>query len=331
MWQDYLSNEMSANDYIEFMQLIKSGDFDDRIRASINDLYVAGDIQIAIPSHKAEELLANIQLMEKEATHLISSGHVPRRRIYAYAAACTILLLATCGWLILREKNESRERMATIAQRPAPSPHKAAGTHFIKLPDGSFVLLNGDSYLDYPDQFAGTSREVTLSGEAYFDIKPSRYQSFIVHTGNISTTVLGTAFNIKAFPRQDQVTVTVTRGKVRVAQGERTYAVILPNQQLSINISNDEVARSEVDADSVVAWKQQYLILNDVTLLDAALIIGDKYHVKVNISDEALKKCVINATFLEEESLDQVLHVICATVDGTYEHLPNDQIIIHKN
>jgi transmembrane sensor len=174
---------------------------------------------------------------------------------------------------------------------------KPTGKRFVKLPDGSFVILNENSELDYPDQFDGKTREVTLRGEAYFDIKHINSKAFIVHTGDISTTVLGTAFDIKAFPDQNDVVVTVTRGKVKIADKKKIYAVITPNQQVSINKENNQVAQLQVDAESVVAWKKLYLVLSDITLEDAALLIGNKYHVRITIPDEKLKKCMITVKF----------------------------------
>src|SRR5690606_2603405 len=70
------------------------------------------------------------------------------------------------------------------------------------LPDGSTVLLNNNSSLDFPQQFTGDTREVILKGEAYFDIKPDASRPFIIHTGKVKTRVLGTAFNIRAYPEE---------------------------------------------------------------------------------------------------------------------------------
>jgi ferric-dicitrate binding protein FerR (iron transport regulator) len=83
----------------------------------------------------------------------------------------------------------------------------------INLPDGSKVVLNANSKLEYPPGFSNNTREVYLDGEAYFDIAHDPGKPFIVHTGSISTRVLGTAFNINAYRSQQFVEVTVTRVK----------------------------------------------------------------------------------------------------------------------
>src|SRR5690606_2859673 len=87
----------------------------------------------------------------------------------------------------------------------------------LHLPDGSTVIVGVGSKLNYPSSFDSLrTREVYLEGQAYFDIRHNPQKPFIIHTGKVATTVLGTSFNIKAWPEDQDITVTVTRGKVRV-------------------------------------------------------------------------------------------------------------------
>src|SRR5688572_8298430 len=105
---------------------------------------------------------------------------------------------------------------------------------FLRLPDGSTVLLNEGSKLEYPITFSGDTREVFLQGEGYFDIQHNPSKPFVVKTANVTTTVLGTAFNVKAFPSEKHITVTVTRGKVKVSKDEKVLGVITHDQQITI-------------------------------------------------------------------------------------------------
>src|SRR5690606_6204958 len=104
---------------------------------------------------------------------------------------------------------------------------------FIKLPDGSTVLLNDDSELSYSLPFDDGPREVTLKGEAFFDIIHDNNKPFIVRTGNISTNVLGTAFNINA--RNRNVVVTVERGLVQVSDETQALSLVHPDERLTVN------------------------------------------------------------------------------------------------
>jgi ferric-dicitrate binding protein FerR (iron transport regulator) len=200
---------------------------------------------------------------------------------------------------------------------------------FIHLPDGSTVLLHSGSQLTIAANYNGRTREVTLSGEGYFDIHPDERRPFVVHTKAVNTTVLGTAFNIRAWPEQSEVVVTVTRGKVRVSDPQREYGVIGSNEQIAVDAHTKGYINQQVDADSIVAWKKDYLVLDNISLEEAAQLIGHKYHVGVVLANDALKNCRISASFLAHESLEQVLNVVCAVIEGNYTAQPNDQIIIN--
>src|SRR5207248_3097180 len=99
-----------------------------------------------------------------------------------------------------------------------------AWTRHIVLPDSSTVVLHAGSRLLFPEAFSVNTREVTLVGEAYFDIVHREAQPFIIHTGQLKTTVLGTAFNIRAYDSSQEVMVSVTKGRVRVESGNQVLA-----------------------------------------------------------------------------------------------------------
>lgn len=112
--------------------------------------------------------------------------------------------------------------------------HPQKENKVIFLPDGSTVFLSPGSRLNYPSTFDGKKkREVFLQGQGFFDIKHNASRPFIVHSGQVATTVLGTAFNIKAQPHEKYITVTVKRGKVSVSDRYKTLGVITPQEQIS--------------------------------------------------------------------------------------------------
>lgn len=197
------------------------------------------------------------------------------------------------------------EHTIKISDIPKPN-HK-----LIHLQDGSKVLLNNNSKLDFPESFSGNTREVTLSGEAYFDIQKDSSKPFIIHTGKVKTVVLGTAFNIRAYPDESAVTVTVARGKVKMESEKKILGIIMPNQQISFNTSANEAVQNEVLAESVITWNQRDLVFNNITFAEAAEMIIKRYKVEIYFTNNKLKNCRFNASFLDENPLDQVLKVIC--------------------
>src|SRR5690606_14155114 len=192
------------------------------------------------------------------------------------------------------------------------------GRRFILLPDSSNVVLQKGSSLIYPETFKGDKREVTLTGEAYFDIYQQKDNPFVIHSGKVITTVLGTAFNIKAYPDQPSVTVTVTRGKVKIEEerSRKLLGILLPDQQIVYN--NDEVAETRaVKAAETVAWVKQGLDFISVPFEEIARQVSDRYQVKISFANPALKSCRIRATFEGTESLEKVLMILCTVRDAT--------------
>jgi len=324
----YLGGHTTPEEQLALMQAIKSGMYDDFLKRQIDEALFHEVPSADLDNHRADELRHRILNSEKHTAQLIPAA-LPLRRIgRSLAVAATVIgIVALAGWwLITRKAPESR-----IAQKDSPAvlPVPASkGKKYIRLQDGSTVLLNEESRLEYPDTFSGGTREVTLVGEAYFDIRHDALRPFIVHTGKISTTVLGTAFDIRAYPNQPEITVTVTRGKVKVGDGKKTFGFITPNERIAVNTGNNTWKHEKADAEQLLQWKEQYLVLDNLSLEEAAILIGNKYHVTISFSNESLKQCRINATFLNNESLEQVLTVVAGVVNATYTIQPNDQVIM---
>lgn len=182
----------------------------------------------------------------------------------------------------------------------------------IFLPDGSTVILSYGSKLNYPSTFDDLhTREVYLEGQAFFDIKHNESRPFIVHTGTILTKVLGTAFNIKAYPGDDDITVTVKRGKVSVNDQDKLLGIITPNQQITYAKSKIKTSMATVKNESYLEWKKEDLLIDNLTISEAAKLIEDRYNVKITINDPEIESLRFTTTFSKEESLDQTLSSIC--------------------
>lgn len=198
----------------------------------------------------------------------------------------------------------------------------------ITLADGSKVWVNASSQLKYPPQFKGKTREVYLSGEAYFDIKHIADKPFIIHTGKVVTTVLGTAFDIKEDKISHTIKITVVRGKVSVANGNKQLGILTPNQQISFNILNSKATQTEVDAKQASAWQKNELHFEDITFAEAASQLEQHFNVKINFRNDKVKNCRFTGTALKGEELDKILKVICAFNDATYQTNADGSIII---
>jgi ferric-dicitrate binding protein FerR (iron transport regulator) len=193
--------------------------------------------------------------------------------------------------------------------------------HVITLPDGSMVMLDSGSKLNYPASFDGLGkREVYLDGQAYFDIKHMASSPFVVHAGKVNVMVLGTTFNVKAFPRETEITITVKKGKVQVNDQSKTLGTIIPREQIVYNKENEHSIQKTVNTDEYMNWKEQDLLFDNLTVSEAASLLEDRFGVKIFIRDNAVRSERFTATFPKTESLDQALKSICEFNGAVYRY-----------
>jgi len=129
------------------------------------------------------------------------------------------------------------------------------GQYQIVLPDGSKVWLNAASSLRFPTAFTGTQRNVTLSGEGYFEIAPNKDMPFIVQTGDLKVEVLGTSFNVMSYSNDDAIHTTLLSGAVRISSPTGSTGTLKPGQQASFLTNTRSFTVREADIESVTAWK----------------------------------------------------------------------------
>lgn len=132
------------------------------------------------------------------------------------------------------------------------------GQYQVVLADGSKVWLNAASSLRFPVSFVGDKRTVTLSGEGYFEVAHNADKPFVVAANGMEVEVLGTHFNINAYPDEAAMKTTLLEGSVRVSK-DNTGKMISPGEQATIerngNAGNQEISVRQVDVDAVTAWK----------------------------------------------------------------------------
>lgn len=209
----------------------------------------------------------------------------------------------------------------------------------IVLSDGSHVWINSDSKLRYPVKFGETSRDVTLEGEAFFDVAKQHGKTFVVNTRDVKVNVLGTAFNVKCYPGDYKTQTVVVRGKVRVEdiKGNLEATILKPNEMATFNerqlpdqpVSNRPVIKvDKVDPANLISWKDQMLVFAGETMEDLSVKMERWFNVKIRIDDEKLKSERYNGKF-GNETIYQVLEAIKITTPITYKVI-NDTIIITR-
>lgn len=266
------------------------------------------------------DIKASIKTNEPKVI-LKESGRYLWYKVAGVAAALIIVFSLYLGWSLF-EKQVSSPELTSIS---IPGDQKKQVT----LEDGTIVWLNAGSELKYPKVFNEKSRAVYLSGEAYFDVRQDAARPFVIHTGKVLTTVLGTAFNIKEDLRRHTVEVTVTRGKVSVANNGQLLSILTSNQQVSLNLLSGVSAKKTVDATAVIAWQADDMLFDDITFADAAMQLEQHFNVKITFSNEKLKKCRFSGSTLKGDKLDKILDVISGFNKATWQRKSDGHIVIY--
>ncbi len=222
------------------------------------------------------------------------------------------LLLLGCIFILERLATQDPKPAEQVAKvknitRSLPKGQKLT----MMLPDGSRVHLNAESSITYPEKFGDNTRTVTLTGEAYFDVVKNKEKPFIVHTGQVEAIVLGTSFNVNAFPEQDEIAVSLVTGKVKVlpkSDGQHSVkeVVLIKGEKVTIDKATSQMVKSSFDIETEVGWKDGVLVFAE----DDYKMVMDKlerwYGVAFEAYNQPGEKWKIKGRF-DNLSLEEVL------------------------
>lgn len=180
----------------------------------------------------------------------------------------------------------------------------------ITLPDSTRVCLNSGSVLITPDKFTGDRRNVFLLGEAYFEVAKNKEKPFIVTTSLMEVEALGTKFCISAFQNEQSVRTTLTEGSVRVSSTQEDYAspvVLQPNQQSYYAFGMNQIQVETVNIELYTAWKDGQFIFEETPFADVVKRLEVQFGVEIRYNDNLFKADKINARYIYNESLPDIL------------------------
>lgn len=189
----------------------------------------------------------------------------------------------------------------------------------VKLSDGSVVWLNAASRLGYPGRFSGDLREVTLEGEAFFDVARNPDKPFVIRSGTLKTTVLGTSFNIRAYEEDKTMSVAVVTGKVRVSSSGKELQ-LEPNQQAVFDKKRHKLDKKpEMAASEMASWKEGMLQFRNTTFSEVTAVLKRSRGVSIQY-EPRLENCpIIHADFNGDDSLESILGTLMIAVNGSVE------------
>ncbi|TAN00098.1 MAG: DUF4974 domain-containing protein [Chitinophagaceae bacterium] len=201
----------------------------------------------------------------------------------------------------------------------------------VRLPDGSVVWLNGNTNIQYVDNELTEKRIVYLKGEAFFDIRHDPGKPFMVKTDYATIQVLGTRFDVSAYPGESVTDAVLTSGSILFttnAKGKKISKQIIPGEKVSINYLSGKLQINQVDTAFYASWREGRILFNNETFGEVAKAMDHKYNVTVEFDDKSLCRKKING-YLEKESLQEAMEALQLTLQFHYKII-GKYVIIYK-
>lgn len=245
-----------------------------------------------------------------------------RKRRWGYGIAASILLIFGI-WLgnSLFKQGMEPAQMINFATTTEPDS--------VRLPDGTLVWLNEDSKLSYPETFADAERQVTLTGEAFFEVEKDPSHPFVIHGKGSETMVLGTSFNVRAIPTEDFVQIAVATGKVSFARlGKDDQKLLLyPGEQAILADGANAPTKSEVPDLNYLAWKNGVIRFDHAPLSDVFQVLEKNHHKRLVSATPGLDTLHFRGE-LSGMSLEESLDFMSLSLHLSYED--QDSLIVIK-
>jgi ferric-dicitrate binding protein FerR (iron transport regulator) len=238
--------------------------------------------------------------------------------IYVKAAAILVLPLLIAGGLLfgyLLKKGKPIADRQAVTTIYAPMGSRVS---FI-LPDSTSGMLNSGSHLSYSLPFSG-NRHVELEGEAWFDVNKDEEHPFEINAGKSQVKVLGTTFNISAYPAENYIEVVLVEGKVEF-NNEKDGEKVNMNPSERLVCQSDNITKLSVDPSKYYAWTEGKLVFRGDPMAEVARRIERWYNVKIIIADKELERYSFRGTF-QDDSIEEVLRFLSLTSPIGYKVIP---------
>jgi ferric-dicitrate binding protein FerR (iron transport regulator) len=317
-----------------------------------NELYIARllnvDTLVNLPQGGASDREVDEILKKLKTQSFTNKKYYTINKKIFWSAASIVILAVVSTLLMLNSFERSPKEDTLLSQNivntfkyknitPTKTLYTPRGVKArLVLPDSSQVWLNSDTWITYPDSFDSLVRSVTISGEAYFDVKKNPDRPMIVNTTKgFSIQVLGTQFNIKAYENDNIAQTTLYSGEIYLLRSENNKIVgtkISPNQTALINVENLKLNVTTIIKESPkndYAWKEGKIIFESTPFPEVIKTLERWHGVDFVIKDREILKYKITATF-NSESIVQIMDLIQMTTPVKYK-IENRKVVLDRN
>ena len=254
----------------------------------------------------------NKKVYRRKRAHsfLFNDKNVFRKMAKIAAVFLLPVLLLTAGYYLVNHHSENKIAFNTVI---VPKGQKKV----ITLSDGTRVWINSGSTFRYPKTFKGKNREVQLTGEAFFDVTHNQKHPFIVSTNEVNIKVLGTVFNVSAYPDDHSITTTLVRGRVVAYRksasetlGNRVF--LFPGQEAKYSSAEQRFTLTTVNAGKAGSWKSGNLMFNNTPLTEVVKKLNRWYNVNIQIQDTTIETYLYSVNFKNKplKTVEEILSEI---------------------
>jgi transmembrane sensor len=309
LFQKFIDGACTRAEFEELMDMLIENQHEERVRLMLQQVY-----QTELRSLRSTTFVntqGHLQLPEETPVVQMTAAPAPKRRRFILPAAAVLLLLAGAWWLFggRLDRGTTKPMATEISVRQFT---QRAEQKYLLLPDSTQVWLNVASSLEFPETFpTGGKREVYLEGEAFFDVKHAAESPFLIHTGHVTTKVLGTAFNIRAYSNQPDVIVSVKRGKVQVSKNDTLVATLTKGQEVTVTATVQQPEIQNTKESRVADWTAGQLSYTSRPFGDILHDLERNYNVSINLTAHDLEQEVVTTSFRRDIGVEEALDILC--------------------
>jgi len=276
------------------------------------------DLLQEMRGYNADNALSNINLRIKQTPAIVQRGFLFYWQRIAAVLLLPLLIVGAIYFSLDRNISNNAVVWQTITTPPGVKSQ-------VQLPDGTRVWLNSGSSLRYPSSFSGNSRDVEITGEAFFEVVKDEKHPFIIDLGKIGIEVVGTEFNVINYDREKQTEIILASGKVRLFDKKENIRRIItemePGQQAVYLKAGNELSLKYVDTEKYISWINGRLIFKDDPMDEVIRKLDRWFNVEIEMGDPEIAQYIYTATF-QNETIEQILNLLKRTSPIEYTIIP---------
>lgn len=330
--RQYEKNNCSREELEELFSYINNLRSNDLpLKKMVRNIY--DDIRKNHPSFTYVDEEGQLVLNEPDESGTLSdrtivTGSAKRKLLIVVVVSCMVGLFSL-GWLVKKNLSNDGYVMRPISGVLTKKFSDRSEQKFFLLSDSTQIWLNSASSLEFPDHFSDDKREVMLAGEGFFRVNRSQKSPFIIYVGNIVITAPpGTALNTKAYAEEQNVTISVSEGRVILSRNNHRLPTIAQGRTFIVNKADGSIIQKKTPIENIAAWQNGDMLYEKERLADVLADLKRVYNVGIVLSDANLENKEITVSFRRDIGIKEALLLICKLTNSELDGEGTKYIIL---